>query len=56
MTDNTYKIFLSHHTETQEFVESKDRRLQGDVHPSFWFGPWDAIPGEPIQEQMEEMQ
>ena len=48
------RVFLSYSEETRDFVESLALRLQGDARLSFWFGPWHSIPGEPIQEQMEE--
>lgn len=55
MTDqNLPRIFLSYGEEDQGFVEALARRLQGDARLSFWFGPWHSVPGEPIQEQMED--
>jgi hypothetical protein len=48
------QVFLSYGEDNQHFVETLARRLQGDARLSFWFGPWHSIPGEPIQEQMEE--
>ena len=49
-----HHVFLSYSQETQDFVEALARRLHGDARLSFWFGPWHSVPGEPIQEQMEE--
>lgn len=51
---NQSQVFLSYSGDNQEFVESLARRLRGDARLSFWFSPWHSIPGEPIQEQMEE--
>lgn len=51
---NSNQVFLSYSAATQDFVEALARRLKGDARLSFWFGPWHSIPGEPIQEQMEE--
>jgi hypothetical protein len=52
--ENEAQVFLSYSEDNQDFVEILARRLQGDARLSFWFGPWHSIPGEPIQEQMEE--
>jgi hypothetical protein len=55
MTDpNQAHVFLSYSEENQEFAEALARRLRGDARLSFWFEPWHSIPGEPVQEQMEE--
>ncbi len=55
MTNQTQShVFLSYSQDNQDFVETLARRLQGNARLSFWFGPWHSIPGEPIQEQMEE--
>jgi hypothetical protein len=51
---NQSQVFLSYSENNQGFVEALARRLQGDARLSFWFDPWHSIPGEPIQEQMEE--
>jgi hypothetical protein len=47
-------VFLSYSPTNLPFVESLARRLQGDARLSFWFAPWHADPGLPIQEQLEE--
>ncbi len=49
-----HHVFLSYSQENQDFVDVLARRLQGDARLSFWFGPWHSIPGQPLQEQMEE--
>ena len=48
-----YQVFLSYSQDSQDFVESLARRLQGDARFSFWFAPWHSVPGVRIQEQME---
>lgn len=47
-------VFLSYSPATLDFVETLARRLHGDARLAFWFAPWHAIPGVPIQEQMED--
>ena len=47
-------VFLAYAPENEAFVEALARRLQGDARISFWFAPWHSVPGEPIQEQMED--
>jgi len=49
-----YDVFLAYAPENENAVAMLARRLQGDAHFSFWFAPWHAIPGVPLQEQMEE--
>ena len=48
------QVYLSYSEDNRDFIETLARCLQGDARLSFWFGPWHSIPGEPIQEQMEE--
>lgn len=47
-------VYLSYNPQTQPFVGDLALRLRGDARLSFWFEPWHAIPGRPIQEQMED--
>jgi hypothetical protein len=47
-------VYLSYNPQTQPFVVGLALRLRGDARLSFWFEPWHAIPGRPIQEQMED--
>lgn len=47
-------VYLSYNPQTQPFVADLVLRLRGDARLSFWFEPWHAIPGRPIQEQMED--
>jgi len=55
MTDPSEKhVFLSYSEGNRDFVEGVARRLAGDARLSLWFAPWHAVPGEPLQEQMEE--
>jgi hypothetical protein len=55
MSDQSpHPVFLSYSDDNQDFVEALARRLHGDARLSFWFGPWHSIPGQPLQEQMEE--
>lgn len=55
MTDSRANhVFLSHSEESCDFVESIALRLQAEARLSFWFAPWHSVPGEPMQEQMEE--
>jgi hypothetical protein len=48
------RVFLSYNDETRDFVEGVARRLRGDGRLAFWFQPWHAVPGRPMQEQMED--
>ena len=47
-------VFLSYCFCDLEFVTHIAMRLRGDARLSFWFEPWHAIPGQPLQEQMED--
>lgn len=47
-------VFLSYSQENRDFVEALALRLRNDARLSFWFAPWHSIPGEPLQEQIEE--
>lgn len=49
-----HHVYLSYNTTTRPFVANLALRLRGDARLSFWFEPWHAIPGQPIQEQMED--
>jgi len=49
-----YQVFLSYSEANQDLVDALARRLRGDARLSFWFAPWHAIPGRPIQEQTED--
>jgi hypothetical protein len=46
-------VYLSYDPQTESFVADVALRLKGDARLSFWFEPWHAVPGRPIQEQME---
>ncbi len=48
------QVFLSYNDQTEAFVADLAFRLRGDARLLFWFEPWHAIPGRPIQEQMED--
>lgn len=54
MGQNIYQVFISYGRKSQSVVKTLARRLQGDARLSFWFQPWHAVPGVPVQEQMEE--
>lgn len=55
MTDKILnQVFLSYNESDRALVEALARRLKGDARLAFWFAPWHSIPGQPIQEQMEE--
>lgn len=47
-------VFLSCHAHDLPFVSDLALRLRGDARLAFWFEPWHAIPGRPLQEQMED--
>lgn len=47
-------VFLSYHAHDLPFVSDLALRLRGDARLAFWFEPWHAIPGRPLQEQMED--
>lgn len=49
-----YHVYPSHNEENRDFVDPLARQLQGNARLSFWFGPWHSIPGQPVQERMEE--
>ncbi len=51
---NQIRVFLSYSQANQDFVEQLARRLYGDARLAFWFAPWHSIPGQPLQEQMEQ--
>lgn len=46
-------VFLSYSAVDRDVVEALACRLHGDARLAFWFAPWHAVPGAPIQEQME---
>lgn len=50
----TNQVFLSYSEANRDQVETLAMRLRGDARLSFWFEPWHAIPGRPLQEQMED--
>jgi hypothetical protein len=52
--NNDSRVFLSYTEEDREFVEAIAVKLRGDARLSFWFAPWHAVPGLPLQEQTEE--
>ncbi len=47
-------IFLAYAPENETSVENIARRIQDDANVSLWFAPWHSIPGQPLQEQMED--
>lgn len=51
---NKNHVFLSYNPETRDVVEQVAAQLQNDARLSFWFAPWHSVPGQPIQEQMEQ--
>ena len=50
----TQQVFLSYAEHNRESVETLAARLRGDARLSFWFQPWNSVPGRPVQEQMED--
>lgn len=46
-------VFLSYHEGDRAQVEALAERLS-EAGVSFWFAPWHSVPGEPLQEQMED--
>ncbi len=48
------QVFLSYSEANRDQVETIAQRLKGDGRLTFWFEPWHAIPGQPLQEQMED--
>ena len=51
---NLAQVFLSYSEDNQDGVEVLARRLKGDARLSFWLRAWHSIPGQSIQEQMED--
>ncbi|MFP4436184.1 MAG: TIR domain-containing protein [Chloroflexaceae bacterium] len=46
--------FLAYAPDNESSVAILARRLQDVAGVSFWFAPWHSIPGQPLQEQMED--
>jgi hypothetical protein len=48
------QVFLSYSEGNRDAVDELARRLRGDGRLTFWFQPWNSVPGRPVQEQMED--
>jgi hypothetical protein len=46
--------FLAYASDNESSVAILARRLQDVTGVSLWFAPWHSIPGQPLQEQMED--